>query len=690
MREKKYGKLVVLRTPLLLLAAASIPLAAQTVTYNEQIAPIIYANCTKCHRTGQVAPFTLTSYEDVKQHARTIVSVTQSHYMPPWKPEPAYAPYRDERRLTAAQIALIAQWVSSGMELGDPALAPPVPQFPDEWQLGTPDLILEMPAAFSVPATGPDIYRNFVIPTNLTQDRYIRAIELKPTARAVVHHSLFFADTTGNARAADGKDGQPGFPGFGSIFTIGDPATALNGGLGGWVPGTTPEFLPDGITLALPKASDFLMQTHFHPNGIAQTEKTVIGLYFGPKPARELTQVQVPAFFGIRANIDIPAGESSYKVRGSFTLPVDVDAVSVWAHAHYLAKEARLTATLPSGEVRMLFWIREWDFNWQDQYLFKDLLPLPAGTRLDGELIYNNSTGNIRNPNSPPKRVKWGENSTDEMGSLLLNVVPKTAADITQLRGASVAYLLRSVPLVGTRPLLVSSGVVDGASAQPGPVTPGKIVVLYGRSLGPSTLVQASPTSDGKFPGSLAGTQVLFDGTPAPLVYTSAGQLAAIAPYALEGKNGTQIEVHNGQQVSDLIPLTVAAVSPSIFSLDMTGTGQAAVINVEDLKVNSPATPASKGAYIAIYATGEGQTQPGGVDGLIANGPALAKPLQNVQVLIDGRPAELQYAGAAPGLVAGVMQVNARIPADSASGNVALSIVVGNSSSQPGMTIAVR
>ncbi len=247
-----------------------------------------------------------------------------------------------------------------------------------------------------------------MIPTKLTEDKWVRAIELKPSARTVVHHSLFFSDTTGGARKQDGVDGQPGFPGFGSIFTVGDPVSALNGGLGGWVPGTTPAFLPQGIAIPLPKGSDFLMQTHFHPNGLAQTEKTVIGLYFGPAPARLMTQLQVPAFFGIRANLDIPAGETDYKVRGSFTLPADVDAVGVWAHAHYLGKEAKLTATLPTGEVRILLWIRQWEFNWQDQYQFQDLVPLPKGTRLDGELTYDNSAGNYRNPNSPAEAGPLG------------------------------------------------------------------------------------------------------------------------------------------------------------------------------------------------------------------------------------------------------------------------------------------
>jgi uncharacterized protein (TIGR03437 family) len=663
---------------------------AQTVTFNEHIAPIVYGNCSKCHHPGEVAPFSLLSYDDVRSHAQTIATVTQSHYMPPWKPEPGWASYRDERRLTPAQISLIQQWVDGGMPLGDPSQAPLVPQFTDGWQLGTPDLVLEMPAAFPVPADGPDIYRNFVIPSGLTADKWIRAIELKPSARTVVHHSLFFSDTTGGARKLDGQDGQPGFPGFGSIFTVGDPLSALNGGLGGWVPGTTPAFLPDGVALPLPKGSDFLMQTHFHPNGLAQTEKSVIGLYFGPAPARPMTQVQVPAFFGIRANIDIPAGETDYKVRGSFTLPADVDAVGVWAHAHYLGKEAKLTATLPTGEVRILLWIRQWEFNWQDQYLFQDLMPLPKGTRLDGELTYDNSDGNYRNPNTPPQRVQWGENSTDEMGSLLLNVLPKQAADITLLQTSAIVYVLTPVPLVGNKPLLVSSGMVDGASTQPGAVTPGKIVVLYGSRLGPATLAGASIGGDGKVATDTGGTQVLFDGVPAPILYTSSGQVAAVVPYEVDGKLGTQVQVRNGSLTSDPVALPVWPVAPSIFSVNLSGAGPAAVLNQDGLTVNSAKSPAAKGSYISIYATGEGQTSPGGIDGRIASGGSLPKPLGQVQAWVDGKPAEVQYAGAAPDAVAGLFQVNVRIPLDAASGDVPIEIHVGTASSQPGMTVAVK
>lgn len=665
---------------------------AQTVTYSEQIAPIIYQTCTGCHRPGQIAPFTLMNYDDTVRHALTVNSTVQTRYMPPWKPEPGWMPYRDERRLTPEQIALIQQWLADGAPQGDPSKEPPLPHFTDGWQLGQPDLVLEMPVAFSVPADGPDIYRNFVIPTGVTQDKWVTAVELKPSASAVVHHALFFSDTTGNARALDGKDGQPGFPGFGSIFTVqnGDIASILSGGLGGWVPGTTPAFLPTGIAMPLPKNSDLLIQIHFHPNGIPHVEKTVIGLYFGPKPNRSLVQLQAPAFFGIHANIDIPAGEKDYKVRGSFTLPVDVDAVVVAAHMHYLGTSAKLTATLPSGEVKILLWIRQWDFRWQGQYTFQNLVSLPAGTRLDGELTYDNSDSNPFNPNSPPRRVTWGEQSTDEMGSMLLSVVPKQQSDLSTLQGSTLAYILTPVPQVGNKPLFLSSEMVDGASAQPGAVTPGKIVVLYGSRLGPAKLITAQLGADGRVSSSLGGTQILFDGVPAPLLYTSSNQLAAIVPYEVDGKAGTQVQVLNNGTTSDTVAMPVTPVAPSIFSSDFTGSGQGAIINEDGVTVNSSARPAPAGSIVAIYATGEGQTVPGGIDGVLATGSALPKPSRDVHVSINGNPAEVLYAGAAPGQVAGLMQVNVRIPAGTPSGDIPVQIQVGDARSQPGVTVAVK
>jgi uncharacterized protein (TIGR03437 family) len=667
---------------------------AQTITFSEHIAPIIYNNCSTCHRPGTIGPFPLLSYDDVVKKALTIGAVTQTHYMPPWKPAAGWATYRNERRLSPDQIDLIQRWVAAGAPQGDPSKAPRPPVFTDGWQLGTPDLILEMPASFAVPAEGNDVYRNFVLPTNLTEDKWVRAIELKPLARSVLHHAIFLPDTKGAGRKLESqtKDGQPGFPGFGSIFSAAanDVETALAGGLGGWVPGTTPAFLPEGLAMPLPKGSDILLQTHFHLNGIAQVEKTTLGIYFAPKPARRMTQIQVPGFFGVLANIDIPAGEKNFKLRGTFTLPVDVDAVQVASHMHYLAKESKLTATLPSGEVKILLWIREWDINWQDQYIFKDPMPLPKGTRLDGEITYDNSADNPRNPTSPPKRVTWGEQSTDEMGSLIVNVVPRQDSDYTPLQAATLVYSITRAPQVGNRPLFVSSGMVDGASTEPGAVTPGKIVVLYGSRIASETPAAAQFGGNGRLATELGGTQVLFDGVPAPLLYTSSGQLGAVVPYAVEGKSGTQVQVRTAAGLSDMVAMPVTPVGPSIFSMNYTGSGQGAILNEDGETVNSTARPAGKGSVISIFATGEGQTQPGGIDGEVASGSASTKPARAVLVRINGHPAEVLYAGGAPRQVAGLFQVNVRIPADTPSGEAPVEIQVGDAKSQPGITVAVR
>ena len=269
-------------------------------------------------------------------------------------------------------------------------------------------------------------------------------------------------------------------------------------------------------------------------------------------------------------------------------------------------------------------------------------------------------------------------------------MLPKQPNDITLLQTSSIVYVLTPVPLVGNKPLFVSSGMVDGASAQPGAVTPGKIVVLYGSRLGPGTQTGASIAGDGRVATDTGGTQVLFDGVPAPILYTSSGQVAAVVPYAVDGKLGTQVQVRNGSLTSDAVAMPVAQVSPSIFSVNLSGTGPAAILNQDGLTVNSAKSPAAKGSYISIYATGEGQTNPGGIDGRMATGGNLPKPVREVRAWVDGKLAEVQYAGAAPDAVAGLFQVNVRIPLDAASGDVPIEIHVGAASSQRGMTVAVN
>ena len=430
--------------PMLLGAAPeATPVSDNPVTFSESVAPILYANCVTCHRPGEAAPFSLISYSDARRKGRLIAEVTGTRYMPPWRAAHGYGEFADERRLTDAQIATLGEWVKHGMPEGDPKKMPALPKFPEGWQLGTPDLVLRMPAAYQLPASGPDIYRNFVIPTELTENKWVRAVEFRPAARKAVHHALFAYDASGAAAKQDGKDGRPGFSGMGTAGVVGGGG----GPLGGWAVGATPMFLPPGVALPLPKGSDLILQMHFHLTGKPEVEQATIGIYFTDRaPERRLWSVQVPALFGFGAGIDIPPGEKHYVIEDSVTLPVDMKAIFVGAHAHYLAKEMKATATLPDGTTQPLLWIKDWDFNWQDRYIYKTPVPLPKGTRIDVRLTYDNSPDNPRHPNpSAPKRVLWGEQSFDEMGTVSVAMQALRAEDEPVLQRALAARVQAAI-----------------------------------------------------------------------------------------------------------------------------------------------------------------------------------------------------------------------------------------------------
>jgi hypothetical protein len=396
--------------PSLILAASS---PGRTVTFSEQVAPIVFSQCASCHHPGEAAPFSLTSYEDVKKRGALIAAVTKSHYMPPWHAAPGFGEFDGERRLTNDQIALIGQWVKDGMPQGDPAKTPALPHFVEGWHLGKPDFIVTMPKGFPLPASGPDIYRNFVVPTNLTEDKWVRAVEFHPGTRSVVHHSLFSYDASGTLRKRDGADGKPGFSGMDG------GRSPKSGSLGGWAVGATPVPLADGLAYPLPAGSDLVLQEHFHLTGKAEVEQSTVGIYFADKaPERRLMGIQVPPIFALGAHLDIPAGAKAYTIHDSFVVPVDVKVWSAGAHAHYLAKNMKAFATKPDGTKVPLLWIPDWDFAWQDRYPYKEPFVLPKGTRVDVTLVYDNTTENPHQPSNPPKEVWWGEGSFDEMGSM--------------------------------------------------------------------------------------------------------------------------------------------------------------------------------------------------------------------------------------------------------------------------------
>jgi hypothetical protein len=455
--------------------------AKESANFTADVAPIVFQKCATCHRPGEAAPFSLMTYDDVKRRGTLIARAVTSRAMPPWKAVASDFAYKGDRRLSESEITTIKQWVEAGMPEGDPAKLPAMPAFTPGWQLGAPDLVVSMTEPFDVPAYGPDVYRNFVVPLNLTEDKWVRAVDFRPSAKSVVHHSLFFLDGTGTARAADARDPKPGFPGEMGGFSgaRGQLMRMLSGGnlagrtsaesamtdesravgtLGGWALGANAKALPDGLAFFVPKEADLVLSTHFHPSGKAEKEASTVGLYFAARPPTQaFAGLALPPLFGVFEGIEIPPGEKEYTIRDSFVLPVDVKAFNVGAHAHYLAKRMKLTATFPDGSTKTLLQIDDWDFAWQDQYPFEEFVALPKGTRLDGWITYDNSSENPRNPSNPPKRVTWGEQSTDEMGSVGLLVVAAREDDMPALQ-QSYAQHVRQAAMTrpGLRRLMMS------------------------------------------------------------------------------------------------------------------------------------------------------------------------------------------------------------------------------------------
>ena len=385
------------------LPEASLP---SEVTYSEHIAAILQKNCQACHRHGEVAPFTLTDYGDAKAWATEIAVYTESRLMPPWKPAPGYGHFKNERRLTDSQIELIARWVDAGAPTGDLNAVPTAPEFHDNWALGEPDQIFEMPVEYQIDAEGEDEYRQFIIPTNFETDMYIQAVDVQPGNRKTVHHVIPYLDVNGEARKLDAEDPKPGYVTEGT-----GPGFDAAGSLGGWAPGVTPSVLPEGVGYFLPKGADIVMQVHYYRTGHVEYDRSRLGLYFSKTPDT------APLHIGSAINSEfvIPPGEAWHEVLADRNVKEDVYLLGAWPHMHLLGRDMHLIATTPEGEAHELIWVKDWDFNWQDIYHYQAPLFLPAGTKINLVAHFDNSAANPANPHTPPIPVGWGEKTTDEM-----------------------------------------------------------------------------------------------------------------------------------------------------------------------------------------------------------------------------------------------------------------------------------
>jgi hypothetical protein len=395
------------------------------LTFNKDIAPIIFEHCSPCHHPGEAAPFNLLSYADVKKHARQIAEVTGRRLMPPWLPEPGYGDFVGQRFLSAEQIQLIQHWVTHGAPEGEATAAPSPPKWREGWELGEPDLIVRLPAAYTLAADGPDVYRNFVIPVPISSRRYVKAVEFRPGNAKAVHHAFILVDATRDSRRRDEQDAEPGFPGLHVPPSAQRPA----GHFLSWQPGKLPTADPEDLAWALEKDSDLILQIHLRPTGKPESIQPSVGLHFTDKrPTR------TPFKFGLWTHaVDIPAGETNYSVNETYVTPVDFEVLRVLPHVHYLGKQLQSWARLPDGTQQWLLNIPNWDFNWQGDYAYTRPVFLPKGTTISMRYTFDNSTNNTRNPHQPPQRVRYGVNSSDEMAELWLQVLPRTTNDAALL-----------------------------------------------------------------------------------------------------------------------------------------------------------------------------------------------------------------------------------------------------------------
>lgn len=402
----------------------SLAAAQPRVTFNKDIAPIVWTRCATCHRPGAIGPFSLLTYDDVKRRTAQVALVTSRRIMPPWKPEAGKGEFQNERRLTAPELESLQQWIANGAPEGDAADLRPIPNWTEGWQLGTPDLIITMPAAYAVRADGPDVFRTFVIPIPVSRPRYVKALELHPGNARVVHHANLGVDRTRSSRMLDLRDPEPGYEG-----SMERDARYPEGQLLGWTPGQAPHPVPEGTQWRLEPGSDLVVQLHLQPTGKPETVQVTVAFFF-----TDSAPTRTP--LGLRLGsetIDIPPGVHDFVVADRYALPVDVEVVAVQPHAHNLARRMEATATLPDGSTRWLISIGDWDFRWQDVYRYANPVVLPKGTTISMRYTYDNSADNPRNPHRPPARVVWGQNTSDEMGDFWMQVIPRSSADLAIL-----------------------------------------------------------------------------------------------------------------------------------------------------------------------------------------------------------------------------------------------------------------
>lgn len=382
------------------------------VTFSKEVVRILQGHCQVCHHEGGIGPFPLVTYSEVFPRRDLIRQQTSAREMPTWQVDSAGAAYQDDPSLTEEEIGTIARWVESGAPEGNSEELPEPREFPSQWSLGEPDLTLELKEAYTPDFSNGDVYRCFVLPTGLPKDRYVTATEVAPGNRAMVHHALLYVEEGTVSEELIRDDPADSYPCFGG------PRVAVSDGMGEWAPGNEPHFFPPGVARLLPKGARVIMQVHYSArNGSVTPDRTAVGLHFATSPVKK--RLFMGVIYG-PDNFVIPAGASAHTLKGTASFESDVHLVGILPHMHLLGRTMSVKAMLPGGTEACLVDVLDWDIRYQRTYRYPTAVALPAGTRLELVATYDNSSENPRNPNDPPREVRLGEQTTDEMCLALL------------------------------------------------------------------------------------------------------------------------------------------------------------------------------------------------------------------------------------------------------------------------------
>lgn len=426
MRTALFGVIVALGASFGLTGSVKFPSAskppAAKPTYASSVGKILNERCVNCHRPGEVAPFSLIGYENAKKWSGMIARVVDTGVMPPWKAVHGYGEFEHDNRLTPSEIATLKAWADSGAPGGDKKAMPPTPKFSSSWTLGQPDLVVSTKRPYKLGAEGPDVYRNFVIKTDFKETKWVRAMDVRPGNTKVVHHVIAYLDKGTNAAAREAKtaDGQEGYVGTG-----GGVGFLPSGSLGGWAPGVRPKFFHAGTAFRLDPGTTIVMQVHYHKSGKDELDQTKLGLYFDRNPPERELHLD----WALDFRLNIAPGKKDYTLRTERIIPVNATIYDTLPHMHLLGKSMKSWFEFPDGTIKPLIHVDNWDFNWQLVYTLKQPMKIPAGTKHVIEATYDNSTDNPRNPSNPPRRVTWGEETTDEMFLLVSSYTIDRAED---------------------------------------------------------------------------------------------------------------------------------------------------------------------------------------------------------------------------------------------------------------------